>query len=639
MIKTRILPDGIRLRSRATGMNHNTPQMAGNAGTRRPWYLVLCAAGLLAVNATAGPPADILFTNGTIHLDANTTSTVLAVAAGHVIATGGAAIATVDAHTRIADLNGGVAWPGFIDTHAHYLGGSFFAMGVSLNTAPPLATMAAIKAAITNWMGGPTDFGPSTWIFGFGWNSASIADPDGRMLDDIARPIVLVDGGGHTVIANSEAMRRGGIGDSTTVVGGEIVRDAQGHATGWLKENATGLVLTPAMLQTPDAVFGAAAPRLATILAAVGVTGIGDVMGMPGMPIRGREEVYKALERQNRLPLRVHYIIPVYSPEDATNTWSRYIHPTNNTDLVRFAGGKIWVDGGCDTGGADTSFPHAHTPTRYFDLPALRAIVGVAEQLGLPVQFHVNGDLALEDVITALEEARTAGGTLQPHTIVHLAFATPAQLLRIKGLGVSVSAQPIFWGPIGYATELAEYGSPATNIYNYPAVCAAGIRMGCGTDWPAVDDPMSDFVPMKGLAMATTHFQRTNLDARILTASQFLHAYTEGSAANVNRSDLGALLPGSAADLVVFDQDPISFPDTGRLPAVQQTWVNGVLVTPLAISAGISFGKPTLRWPGGATLQASGQAGGPYTNVVGAVSPHTLSNTIPQQQFFRLAGP
>ena len=584
--------------------------------------------------------ADILFTNGIIHLDAATTTHALAVRAGQVLATGDAAIATVAAQTRIADLCQGVAWPGFIDSHAHYLGGSFIALGVSLNTSPPLADMNAVKAAIVNWMGGPTDFGPATWIFGFGWNSATIPNPDGRVLDGIPRPIVLIDGGGHTVIANTEAMRRGGIDDATTIPGGEIVRDAQGHATGWLKENATGLVLQPAMQQTPDAVFGAAAPRLTAILASVGVTGIGDVMGMPGMPIRGREEVYKAMERENKLPLRVHYYIPAYSPEDATNAWSRYVVPTNSTPLVRFAGGKVWVDGGCDTGGADTSFPHVHAPTRYFDLPALRAIVGVAEQLGVPVQFHVNGDLALGDVITALEEAKTAGGgRLQPHTIVHLAFATTTQLQRIKALGVSVSAQPIFWGPIGFATELTEYGSPATSIYDYAAVCATRIPMGCGTDWPAVDDPMSDFVPLKGLMMSTTHFLRTNTDTRLLTAEQFLRGYTEGSAINVNRPDLGNLRPSAAADLVVFDQDPLGFPSIAALPGIRQTWVNGVLVTPMTLSASLQAGKLTLTWPGGATLQASAQANGPYTDVAGAVSPFTVSDLSAEHQFYRLILP
>lgn len=523
--------------------------------------------------------AEVIFTNGVIHLDATNTTTALAIAAGRVIATGESAVAAAGTNTIASDLNGRVIWPGFIDTHAHYLGGSFAAMGVVLTASPPLADMSAIRTSVSNWVGGPTDFG-APWIIGFGWDTTAVTNVDGRMLDDIGRPVVLLDNGGHTVIANSLAMQQANITDSTTVPGGVIVRDTQGHATGWLKENATGLVLTPAMFQTPDVLFGAAIPRVLAGLAGCGITGISDIMGMPGLPISGREEIYKELERQGKLPLRVNYYIPAYSLEDATNTWSRYADPSNSTALVRFAGGKIWVDGGCENGGAWTSFAHQHEATIYFQEPQLEALLGLAEQLKIQIQFHVNGDLSLSNLVVALENVKAANaGTLQRHILVHLAFATDGLLARVKALGLPVAGQPVFWQKLGHELELREYGDFATNIYNYGAVIAAGITFACGTDWPAVDDPTKDLAPMKGLVVATTPLLRAAGDTRYLTAEQFLRGYTEGSAYTWNRADLGNLFPNSAADLVVFDSDPINFPASGSLPAVLQTWVNGVIVS------------------------------------------------------------
>ena len=542
------------------------------------WWPVCLVAGWPAL---ATPPgADTLFTNGTIHLDPATTTSALAVRAGHVVSVGPEAAAS--GASQVVNLHGGAIWPGFIDSHSHYLGGSFISMGVSLNTATPLPDMTAIKSAVTNWIGGPTDAGAPTWIFGFGWNAAVVTQPDGRVLDDIPRPVVLIDGGGHSCIANSAAMALGGITGETVVPGGEIVRDGEGHATGWLKENAVGLVLAKALEQTPDALFGAAVPTVAGILASQGVTGISDIMGMPGLPINGREEVFRALERAGRLPLRVHFYVPVYRVADAATVWGRYAEaaPVEDTPLVRFAGGKIWVDGGCDSGGADTSFAHAHEPTRYFSLEELRQFVNTAESIGIPLQVHANGDRAVDDVLTAMEEAKAANGTLQSHVLVHLPFATALQLQRIKALGVTVAAQPIFWEQVGYATELAEYGASATGIYNYSTMFAAGITPGCGTDWPAVDDPMSDFSPLKGLAVATSSFMRLAGDTRRLTAAQFLSGYTAGSAATVSRPDLGHLQPGAAADLVVFDKDPLTHPGLAALSIkVKQTWVNGNLVS------------------------------------------------------------
>lgn len=552
-----------------------------NCSIKKLLTVLLLACPLAGLTSRAQPAgADVLFTNGTIHLNSTTTTTSLAIRDGHVLAVGADALA--GGASRSINLHGGAVWPGFTDSHSHYLGGSFISMGVRLNTAEPLADMAAIKAAVTSWIGGPTDAGAPTWIFGFGWNTAVVTAPDGHALDDIPRPVVLIDGGGHSCIANSMAMSLGGITDETVVPGGEIVRDAEGHATGWLKENGVGPVLSVALQQTPDALFGAAVPTVAGALASQGVTGISEIMGMPGLPISGRENVYRALERGGNLPIRVHFYVPAYSVAEALSVWSRYATaaPTEDTPMVRFAGGKIWVDGGCDSGAADTSFPHVHSPTRYFSLSELRQLVELAEDIGIPVQFHTNGDRAVDDVLTALEEAKTAKGTLQPHILVHLPFTTPERIQRIKVLGVTVSGQPIFWEQTGYATELAEYGEFARSIYDYAAMFAAGVTLGCGTDWPAVDTPMEDFSPMKGLAVATSSFMRLAGDSRRITASQFLAGYTAGSAATVNRRDLGHLEPGAAADLVVFDKDPLTNPGIGALYLkIKQTWVGGNLVS------------------------------------------------------------
>ena len=424
------------------------------------------------------------------------------------------------------------------------------------------------------------------------------------------------------------------------MVGGEIVRDSKGHATGWLKENAIGLVLNTAMQETPDVVFGAAAPRIAATLATCGVTGISDVMGMPGLPIAGREKIYMALEKQKALTLRVHYYIPIYSVEQADSIWREYLKPEHNTELVRFAGGKIWVDGGLDSGGADTSFSHIHAPTRYFDLSALRAIIAVAENLGIQVQFHVNGDKALEDVLIALEDAKKAsGGRLQSHVLVHLAFAFDSQLKRIKALGLAVAGQPVFWSPIGFATEKNEYGDIASQVYNYQAVIGVGIPLGFGTDWPAVDNPLEDFAPLKGMNISTSLVGRPD-DKRLLSIEDFLRGYTEGSASTVSRYDLGNLRPGASADMVVFNRDPVATPPVELMTIkVTQTWVNGSLVVgylPPVLHAAYNSGYFTLTWTDKAILQYSPEVSGPYISASNATSPFVITNLTDRKQFYRL---
>lgn len=529
--------------------------------------------------------ADTVYRNGTVYLDVTTKTDTIAIANGKVIATGSDVAATVKSSTTIVDLAGGFAWPGFHDSHIHFMGGSFLGAGVRLGSA---MTMNDMRTALLSWIGSGYDPGAG-WIFGSGWSYDTLT-PDAinsTALDvDPVRPVVFFDTGGHSVIANSAALALAGITDATPDPSGGTIYRVNRHANGLLQETATKLVLNPAMQATPDSLFSYILLNTLPLLAAAGVTGLSEILGTPGLGFAERERIYRNLESQGKLSLRVHYYVPVYpddSDEQITARLKEYQMPSHNSDLVRFAGGKIWIDGGFDTGGALTSFEHKHGfGSRTFLLNRIIQVMDIAEQLKIPFQIHANGDVALSDALTALETIKSKyGGQLQRHVIVHFSLTTPALWQRIKQLGLSVAGQPIFWEPGGFATELTEYGYKAYDAYNYPAAEAMGIPMGYGTDWPAVDNPLTDYKPMKGLATCTSLTGRGAGDTRLLTATQFLHGYTAGSAYTVARSDLGHLRIGALADIVVFGQNPLTTaPNQADKIPVTQVWVNGKKVLP-----------------------------------------------------------
>lgn len=522
----------------------------------------LAGAAALTLLAACFPPsgsdsqsstldlAESLFWNGTIHLDLSQTTEALAVRDGQVIAVGADALKRVSPDTVKIDLKNAHAYPGFIDSHMHLLAGSFGVSQLQLNGAD---SMDAVKTKLEAYLKQlPAGDG---WVVGMGWRMAAGQTPDGRVLDSISggRPLFLVDLSGHSAIVNSKGMELAGIkADTPDPTGGKIEKDDRGEPTGWVRESAMALVSDVLIPTLSDAQLGGALPNFLKLAAAGGLTGASEILGAPGLNL-SRPQVFTQLDQQGKLPIRIHYYVPVFKPQDVA--YAANLGKQHASERVRIAGAKLWIDGAMGNADAWTKFPHlddseAHG-SHYFDAATLKAILEAAESHGIPMQLHINGDEALEQVLVALEALKGSKGALtQRHTLVHLGFVEPGQLTRMKALNVLTSAQPGFWGSTADKTRAA-YGHHFDGAYNYKALVDAGLSLALGTDWPVSPSPN----PLNVMAVGS---QPPESNRQPLTVAQMIRGYTEGSAASVQRTDLGALTPGKTADLVVFSADPRS---------------------------------------------------------------------------------
>lgn len=522
----------------------------------------LAGAAALTLLAACFPPsgadsssdtvamADTLFWNGTIHLDLSEKTEALAVRDGKVIAVGSEALGRVSPDTVKVDLKSAHAYPGFIDSHMHLLAGSFGVSQLQLNGAD---TMGAINAKVeTHLKQLPAGDG---WVVGMGWRMASGNIPDGRVLDEISggRPLFLVDLSGHSAIVNSKGMELAGIDrDTPDPAGGKLEKDLQGEPTGWVRESAMALVSDVLIPTLSDAQLGGALPNFLKLAAAGGLTGASEILGAPGLNL-SRPQVFTQLDQQGKLPIRIHYYVPVFKPQDVA--YAANLGKQHESDRVRFAGAKLWIDGAMGNADAWTTFPHLDAPeehgSHYFDAATLKAILEAAESQGVSMQLHINGDEALEQVLTTLEAIKAAKGALtQRHILVHLGFVDAAQRKRMKALDVLTSAQPGFWSSTADKTKAA-YGHHFDGAYDYKALVEAGLPLALGTDWPVSPSPN----PLNVMAVGS---QPPTSTRQPLSVAQMIRGYTEGSAASVKRTDLGSLAVGKTADLVVFSADPQS---------------------------------------------------------------------------------
>ena len=529
--------------------------------------------------------ADTLFTNGTIYVDlgymrgaAPRAETALAVKDGRVAAVGEAATELAGPHTAVVDLQGACVFPGWNDNHIHVTATNYITrQGVMLATPDggPADTMDAVCGLVAAFAAKHPD---KACILGNGWDMP-LDRAVGTALDAVVpdKVVWLMDKHGHAALTNSAGLRLAAIDARTPdPTGGTIYKDASGQPNGLLGENAMGLVggrLAYGYREVSDGL-----QENLDHLASLGLTGFTDIVGAPGNLSFAHPDYYPQvftdMETRGTLPLRVFYHVPVFGLGDVDVARRFMDDPSKNTELVSCVGGKLWVDGAFFDGNAWTRFEHLnragyhgacnHTPDE------LAAIVGRACEIGLPMQYHATGDQAIDAIVSALE-AHGSGGLR--HVMVHGSMIDEELVRRMIAIGMPVAAQYNFWGFMREAPNaVAAYGREAFEAsFDFGRWLDLGLPISASTDLPAC----LTYRPIENMAYGFD----PPFGGRSLSAGELLGGYSAGTAFALSAErDLGRLVPGYKADMVVVDGDAaaITTAEAFRRLRVLQTWVGGV---------------------------------------------------------------
>src|SRR5579862_5362505 len=194
------------------------------------------------------PPADLVLSGGKIYtgLAAQPWASAVAIR-GEIIAAIAGGGADSDAqikswlgpNTRVIDLHGKFAMPGFNDAHAHLAAGAYVKLEVDLRGTKSVEEFQQrIRARLK-------EFAPAEWIIAPGWDHTLWPVkkfPSRQDLDAISteHPIFCQRVDGHVAVVNSQALKIAGITRETPdPPGGHIEHDpATGEPTGMLEEDA-----------------------------------------------------------------------------------------------------------------------------------------------------------------------------------------------------------------------------------------------------------------------------------------------------------------------------------------------------------------------------------------------------------------
>ena len=513
--------------------------------------------------------------------------------------------------TRVVDLEGKLAVPGFIDAHVHFSGFAAQQHDIMLmNVDSDEGLLEELRRVVPlvgegEWITGGEWSGAIQWMAGTGeLNAEGVSDrwePNRLSIDELTRnnPCFLSSFDGDLYLANTAALESAGLENETL----EGMQLSEGVPTGLVYRGS------PAIDRLRAAVKPKSEERILNEyrtgfekLAEMGIVEIHDM-------IRSFSQVERLvkLQESGELTSRV-WVRPWLDLDEEIfeRGLTMGMHPqTKKRDyFLRYGGFKSANDGFLGSRGAMLFEPYSDRPDykghyqEYnSDADQPGSLVGnpdvfydyckAAIEHGFSVDSHAIGDRGISEVIDVLERIQQdLDADLSMFRIIHAEIVQPREFERLKALNLIVETNPsqladdMRWLLQRLGPEREKLAFPFRDFTDN------GIVMNFGSDVPGNAGAIFFSHPKYVLNAAVN---RTNNDGeptggwipqQKITIDEAMRAFTINGAYACMREDQvrGSIKPGKLADITIVDRNIINDPDDVLNMVVEMTIVDGRIV-------------------------------------------------------------
>jgi predicted amidohydrolase YtcJ len=542
-------------------------------------------------------PADIILANGRIYtMDGmHPWASAVAIRGESIVAVADSPAGSVEAlsvlkssdfkqwvgpNTRVIDLHGQFAMPGFNDAHVHLAGAGYAKFAVNFEGAQSLSEFQQrIRERLK-------DFQPGEWMTGRGWDHTLWPEkrfPTREDLDAVAtdRPMIFSRMDGHVAVANSRALKIAGItGATPDPPGGHIEHNSKtGEPNGMLEEDAASNLV---YRHVPPYSLTQRRRALHAVIDEASKYGVTSMQDNSVTSYKGDDNfswqnllIYQQMRREGKLKARITEWLPFGLPIEQLEEMRRVGGTTD--PWVKTGALKAILDGSLGSRTAAMIAPYSDDPSTSgilrLDPAQVKAFAIERDRAGFQLAFHAIGDRANRVALDTFEAVRSANGPRDRRDrIEHAQIVSLPDLARFASFDVIASMQPShLLDDQRWATD--RIGSERLKgAYAWQTMQKNGVHLAFGTDFP-----VESVNPLRGIYSCVTRELPGGgpeggwYPEEKLKMNECLRDYTWGSAyAEFEEARKGTIAPGMLADIVVFPSDITRIParDLLKLPVV-----------------------------------------------------------------------
>ena len=544
-------------------------------------HLILMVAGLSFAAAAKGG-ADLVVYGKVFTSEGDKIVEAFAVKDGRYVYVGdkaGAEAYVEDGKTEVVDYTDrGLVMPGCGNGHAHYIPGlAIQSVGTAMSPATDVEKFfaevvpAAVKKARETGAKG---------VLGNGWDAMKFPQnvPYRQRLDAICSdlPIYFADEEGHKGLANTILLKSAGIikedgsAGKTEIRGGEVVLDADGIPTGYLKEQAGNCARS---FMDNDSLFTVDMAKESMDKVQEKALSEGYTMYLDGgSTYFYNDNIYKAAKQMDEagdmhIVLGLAYVAQSWMDVDQTLA--------DACDAQKYESAhvkpnwlKLLVDGTVEngTGLIEPLYTDGHQGIPNWTEEELTDITRKANDNGMTMHVHALGNKAVNWTVNAFING---GKDEMRNTLVHVYNVDQPDYQRIADHNIYVT-EGLLWhhASTDLQADLMQTLPEGLNNRGYPMKSwfDYGINVSSHSDFPALSDSPDDPFGIMEIAVTGVYWAENAKPwwpEELITREQALAALTINVARQMSIEDeRGSVSVGKYADFLLVDKDVLICPVT-----------------------------------------------------------------------------